>query len=190
MFKRIIKGDFNYLSKKKARVIIMTVFLFAMSIGIFITGYVTTGTKKNLLTIVAVLGCLPASKSAVSMIMFLRAKGCPLDIKEKIEPHTGKLVSMYDMYFTSYDANFPILHMIVNNKVVIGFYNDLKFDDSKCVKHLTTMLANAGYNNVTISLTSDLNKYINMLDNFNEKDILDESVQDDEIRISLYEITL
>lgn len=190
MFKRIIKGDFGYIEKKKIRVILITLFLFALAIGIFLIGYFTTGTKKNLLTIVAVLGCLPASKSAVNMIMFLRAKGCPFDTYKMIEEHTGKLIPMYDMYFTSYDANFPVLNMIVNESVIIAYYNAPKFDETKCIKHLTTMLGNAGIGNVTISLTSDLDKYINMLDNINEKEMNQNAQKDDEIRISLYEIIL
>ena len=36
-----------------------------------IAGYVTTKTKLNLLTVVAVLGCLPASRILVNLIMVM-----------------------------------------------------------------------------------------------------------------------
>ena len=61
------KGTFGYLDTQKVYEIIRTVLFYSISIAIFVTGYVTTGTKKNLLTIVAVLGVLPASKSLVSV---------------------------------------------------------------------------------------------------------------------------
>lgn len=48
---------------------------FGVSIGLYVMGYVTTGSNKNLLTIVAVLGCLPACKSLVNLILFLKAEG-------------------------------------------------------------------------------------------------------------------
>ncbi len=190
MFKRIIKGDFGYIKKKRTRVIIWTIIMFALAIGIFLTGYITTGTKKNLLTVVAILGCLPACKSAISMIMFIKATPCSESLSRQIEEHVKGLISMYDMYFTSYDNNFPILHMIVQDRVVIGYYENPKFNEEKCISHLTTMLKTAGHNGVTISLTKDLDKYLNMLDNMSLKADTEGNTADDEIRISLYEITL
>lgn len=44
---------------------------FGISIAVFLTGYLTTHTRNNLLTIVAILGCPPAARSAVGMIMLL-----------------------------------------------------------------------------------------------------------------------
>ena len=63
-----------------------TAVLFCLSLAVYLSGLLTTGTNKNLLTIVAVLGCLPASRSAVGMIMFLRAKGCSEELHERILP--------------------------------------------------------------------------------------------------------
>lgn len=190
MFKRIIKGDFGYLQKKRKRVIILTIIYFLISISIFAIGYITTGTKRNLLTVVAVLGCLPACKSMVSMIMFIRAKGCPKEKADIILLHCDKLISMFDMYFTSYSSNFNILHMVVLDSVIIGFYDDVKFDEQKAVEHLKTMLKNDGYNVNAVTLTSDMDKYLGMLDNFNSKESSSAGDKDDAIRITLYQISL
>ena len=65
------KGEYSYLSWRKKQEILKTTVLFGISAAIFVMGYFSTGSKNNLLTVVAVLGCLPASKSAVSMIMNL-----------------------------------------------------------------------------------------------------------------------
>ena len=78
-FKRIFsgeayKGEMNYINTQKKYEIIRTILYFSVSLILFIAGYVTTKTKLNVLTIVAILGCLPASKSAVNMIMFLKYK--------------------------------------------------------------------------------------------------------------------
>ena len=70
------KGTKGYLSTQSKYEIARTVLYFAISLSLFVAGIVATGDKMNLLTIVAVLGCLPACKSAVTMIMFLRYKGC------------------------------------------------------------------------------------------------------------------
>lgn len=192
MFKRIIKGDRDYLKKKRTRVIVLTIIYFAAALSVFLIGYITTGSKRNLLTVVAVLGLLPACKSTVNMIMFLRAKGCSQDVANLIEEHSGRLISMFDMYFTSYSKNFSISHMVVENKVIIGLTEDVKFDSKAFNEHIETMLKNAGHNNVTVSVTDSVDKYLVMLDNMNsELYPEDEKIKkDDEIRISLYEISL
>lgn len=188
MFKKIVKGNFNYLKDKRNRVILMTIVFFAISAAVFLIGFLTTGTKKNLLTVVAILGCLPACKSAVNMIMLIRAKGCSCFLHEKIEEVSDSL-NMYDMYFTSYKQNFAISSMVVSGGRVIGISEDPKFDEKACVEHLQTMLKNAGHTNVVISLTSETDKYINMLENL-AKEEKNDSKRDEEIRISLYEIIL
>ena len=73
---RAVKGNFGYLRAKRLTVLIRTVIFFAISLALFAAGYITTGKKENLLTIVAVLGCLPACKSMVNTIMLFRASGC------------------------------------------------------------------------------------------------------------------
>ena len=189
MLKKIIKGDYGYIHQKRNRVILITIIYFAISAAIIITGYITTGTKRNLLTVVGILGCLPACKSAVSMIMFIRAKGCTKNSYEQINPLCDNLISMYDMYFTSYSKNYPISHMVVNDNVIIGYYEADKFDEKECINHLNTILKTAGHKNITVSLTNDINKYKSMLGSMNQK-ISTNEAKDDEVRISLYEVTL
>ena len=65
------KGTENYLNTQKKYEILRTILYFAISATLFIAGYLQTKTKVNLLTVVAVLGCLPASKSTVSSKLFL-----------------------------------------------------------------------------------------------------------------------
>ena len=65
--KKALKGNYGYIKAKRNRVIIRTIIFFAISLAIFVAGYITTGTRKNLFTIVAVLGCLPACKSLVNI---------------------------------------------------------------------------------------------------------------------------
>ena len=74
--KKVNKGEFEYLAYMKKKQVIITIILFLVSISLYVAGYIATKTNANLLTIVAVLGLLPASKSFVEMIMYLRAHGC------------------------------------------------------------------------------------------------------------------
>ena len=79
------KGTEGYIRSQKKYEVIRTLLYFAVSLSLYVAGYIQTGQRANLLTIVAVLGCLPASKSAVSAIMFLRARGCSAEAAKEIE---------------------------------------------------------------------------------------------------------
>lgn len=57
---KIQKGDAGYLRRRKRLLILEAVVSFGLVAALVIAGYVTTKTKLNLLTVVAVLGCLPA----------------------------------------------------------------------------------------------------------------------------------
>lgn len=192
MFSKIIKGEFNYINNKRKRIIILTLFYFLIAIGIIIIGYVTTGTKKNLLTVVGILGCLPACKSAVNMIMFILAKGCSFDAYKALNEKVSFKDVIYDLYFTSYDKNYSLAALVVNNKRILAYTEDEKMDIDKCIDHLQMMLKNAGHTNVTINVQKKLDVFINMLNNIND-DIevnIDNKKKDEDILLSLYEISL
>lgn len=187
---KAVKGSFEYLKKKKRNAIIRTAIYFLISVSIFIAGYLTTKTRANLLTIVAVLGCLPACKSAVNMIMLIRAKGCSHEAYEKIHPLEGRLIGMYDMFFTSYQKNFPISHMVVDQKVIFCYAENEKLDADAFKEHLNTMLKQGGFKDYTITVTKDIQKYCEQLMNLNQEKGTEHPEKEDEVRILFYEISL
>ena len=162
--KKIKKGEYSYLSWRKRKEIGQTILLFGISAAIFILGYITTNTKSNLLTVVAVLGCLPASKSAVSMIMYLRIKGCSQDIQEIISSHFGKDFGSYNLYFTSEHKNYEIHHLVVKNLSVIAYSSNQKTEAAAFEEHIKTVLKRDGITNYNVKLYQDLDKYLNRVD--------------------------
>lgn len=161
---KIPKGEKGYLEYQKKNTIFRTVILFALSLAIFFTGLISTGQKENLLTIVAVLGCLPASRSAVNMIMVLRFKGMKDADFFKIKPHVGTCAALCDMVFTSYEKNYEIHHMAFKGNSLIGFTANPDCDAKKCEKHLHDLCAQNNLGDVEIKIFKELPKYINRLD--------------------------
>ncbi|MCR4989853.1 MAG: hypothetical protein K6A38_03215 [Lachnospiraceae bacterium] len=187
----IKKGEFGYLKKKRILMIAVTSFLFLLSIGIIVMGYVTTGTRKNLLTIVGVLGLLPASKCLVTLIMLFLAKSCDQSLCDEITKLNGPYISLYDMFFTSYKKNFSILHLVIMNSVIICLCADDKFDPGSCREHLLTMLKNVGTEGVTVSFAKDRDEYLLMLKNLSEKNSDNvSSAKDASIKKLLFDISL
>ena len=188
--KRAVKGNYGYLNAKRIQVLIKTIVFCVIPLLLFAAGYITTGTRKNLLTVVAVLGCLPACKSLVSLIMYVRSTGCSLTAKETIEKQEGHLIGMYDMYFTSYKQNFPVSHMVVEGKNVCGYTEISSCDTKACETHLETMLKQGGYKDLTIKIFTDLTKYVQRLKQLNEMTHERTPERDDEVRVVLYDISL
>lgn len=170
LYRKHPKGSYEHAKYKRTVDIIITIFLFLLSLGLFVIGYVATGSKKNLLTIVAVLGLLPACKMVVDVIMCFRVKPVKESVKEGIDASIGKLYGLYHMYFTSYDKNFPIDHLVITSNSVIGLSINPKFDEKMFITHLKDHMRKDGIKDITIKIFDDYDKYLNRLSEINNLD--------------------
>lgn len=175
----------GYLEKQMQRELIKTLLLFASAFGVLLIGIIIAGTKNNLLTIVAVLGLLPASKELITCIMFSRAKkySCPQalydGVQEVIAPGESSsgehdqdgaedcLLAVYDLYMTAQENNYPILSMCCRNKTLIGIADWEKFDYKKAEDHIQIMLKQNGHKNVAVKIFSEQEMYINRIRELN-----------------------
>ena len=154
------KGTKNYIDSQKKYEVLRTFLYFFMSLSLFIAGYITTKTKTNLLTVVAVVGCLPACKSLISAIMFLRYKSMSKENCARIEDARKTLPQLFDMVFTTYDKNYVVSHMVIAGNTICGFSEDKSFPEKEFQTHIQNVLKTDHYNNVTVKIFTDLNKYL------------------------------
>lgn len=191
MMKKLMtpKGAYGYIENRKVFTALRTLVYFLVCIGLYVMGYVTTGSNKNLLTVVAILGALPACKSAVNMIVFLRAKGCSETLKKKVCAYDTDLTTFYDMYFTSYQKNFPVSHMTLKGNVLCGVTENPKCDVNEAEKHLEQMLTQEGIKNVTVKIFDNAGKYIDRLSQIKNLETDEHKKRQDIIRL-LYSISL
>ena len=159
-----VKGTRNYLNTQKKYEILRTVLYFSISLSLFAAGYIQTGSRGNLLSIVAVLGCLPASKSAVGAIMFFRFQSCPEQAAAEIEQHVRGLAGLYDMVFTSYKKNFVVSHMAVSGNTICGFAENPEFDENAFRLHIDNILKLDGHKDIVVKIFTDLPKYLQRLE--------------------------
>lgn len=171
-----VKGKKNYLNSQKKYEAIRTILYFGISLSLFVAGYITTGDRNNLLTVVAVLGCLPASKSLVGLIMFLRYHSLAETDAAKIETCSKNLTCLYDLVFTTREKTYPVLHMAVCGNTVAGYMpvnkeKTLKkknVSEGNCEEHLDTCLKADNYKGVTIKIYTSLEKYTARLSGLQE----------------------
>lgn len=126
-------------------------------------GYLTTGSNLNLLTVVAMLGMLPASKSAVDMILFFKTHGCPEETYQKIEPHAKGLPTAYELYLTSYSKNFPLDAVTVKNNTIVGLTLDGKCDCAAANVHILEIMKKNALK-PSVKIFTDISKYCRRLD--------------------------
>ncbi len=157
------RGTENYLNTQKKYELLRTAIYFAISASLFIAGFIQTKTRANLLTIVAVLGCLPACKSMVSAIMFLRFKSCSAQVAEEIKKHAGELAVLFDCVFTSYKKNYKVSHLAVRGNTVCGFTEDRSFEENEFYRHIGDILKADGHRDVTVRIFDSLPKYTERL---------------------------
>jgi len=182
------KGEYAYLARHKKQEIIKTAVMFGISGAIFLMGFFSTGSKNNLLTIVAVLGCLPASKSAVSMIMNLKVKGCsPMDA-EKIRSRFGEGFGVYNLYFTSYRKNYEIHHLVVKGLSVIAFSTEGNLEAAAFEEHIRTVLKQDGIQNYNVKLYQDLYKYMARIEQLLALD--KEKGREEDVLATLFSVSL
>ena len=188
MKNKYTKGDYLYLQNKKKVEIIKTIVFFSISAALYLAGYITTGSNKNYLTIVAVLGFLPASKSAVSMIMNLKVKGCSEMAYKTISEKAGENAGAYNLYFTSYDKNYDTGHVFVKGMTIIAFTENAKLEETGFEEHIKTILNRVAIKGVNVKLYKDLEKYVSRMEQM--QNLENEKSREEDIMKNLYAVSL
>ena len=105
--------DAGYIKSRKKLVLLKCILEFGILIAIFWLGIVQTKTRLNLLTVIAVLGCLPASKALVEFIMILPHKTIDKEMVTEIESNGEMLLKLFDTVFTSEKKIMPVKSIVI-----------------------------------------------------------------------------
>lgn len=164
------KGGHGYIDRYRKRVFLISFFLFILSISVFLSGFLSTGTKKNYLSIVAVAGILPAAKFVVYFIISCKFKTLTLSEYEKTKE--SRLHQLYDLFYTTSDMNIMINVCSVSQKKVIVYTKDNKLDKKKAGCLLKENIeSELGLREVTVMIYDDLDKYLSELLSQCERDM-------------------
>lgn len=188
---RLEKGNYGYFKQKRMDEILKTILMFAVSLSLLFAGYNVSGTKANVLTVVAVLGMLPASKSAVSMIMYLRYHGCSRELFDKLSETTDKLENVqhaYDLVFTTYKVTYEVPSIVVKNGNVCGFCERKNCDLNELNKHISQILSQNGLKS-TVKIFDNFDTYLNRVRQLEAVETGEET-KDKEVMHILHQISL
>ena len=142
---RLGKGEAGYIDQKKKKELLKVILEFGIVLALFITGYITTKTRLNLLTLVAILGCLPASKAMVGFLMLLPRKSLAKEKIDLVEKKGQHLTKLYDMVLTSYEHVMPVENIVIQGNTICGYAINEKLDFSYLEKYIRTTLKNKDF---------------------------------------------
>lgn len=162
-----IKGSPCYIKKRKRIVIIKTLLQFGIVIALLLLGMMTTKSRLNLLTLVAVLGCLPASKSLVEVIMILPHRSIAPDTANEIQEKTTCLTAAYDLVLTSEKHIMPIDCIVISNNTLCGYSSNEKTDIVFAAKHIKQILYANQFTNVSVKIFDNYTAFISRVEGMN-----------------------
>ena len=171
------KGQFGYIAAEKKRKLIITAILFAVPLLIFFTAFLYFKTRLTIWTVVAVVGCLPACKMMVNLIMLFRSPSMEKSVYEQIQEHCGDLVMSYEMYMTFYEKSAFIDAFAICGNLVVGYSSDPKIDVAFMENEAQKILKGNGYR-ATVKIFKDLKPFLERLDSMNEhRESLEEGIK-------------
>lgn len=157
---KIQKGKYGYLNSKRKTETIKSLLMFALVFAIFIVGYISTGTKKNLLTVVAVVSVLPAAKQLTTTVLYYKYPSQSAEAHERIAKEIKNITSVYDIVITSYDKITELLHVAIMGKTIIGFSQKEKTNEKEAADFIKNTLERNGHKGVSVKIYKDENAYI------------------------------
>ena len=123
------KCTLGYLTKRKKAEILWIVFFVVLGVAIFLTGYLWSGVRANIFTVMAVLLVLPAAKHLVALIAY-----------DKVKTAAGQAVLYTDYVFTSTEKIMHLDFLLVKNGNVLGVIAKSKQDVPYLKQYLTDVV--------------------------------------------------
>jgi hypothetical protein len=154
------KGTAGYLDRQKKIEWLKVLLSFGLVLAIFFVGYFTTGTRKNLFTLVAILGCLPAAKILVGLITRFPYRSLEPGKAKEIREHAPNVRVLFDFVFTTYEKILPVESIVIYNNTICGYAASYKTDVDFAAKHLKKMMQDNGYSKVTVKIFHDYKAFL------------------------------
>lgn len=157
---RIEKGQPGYIKARKLKYLIWAAGEFAVVAALLVLGYIQTGSKLNLLTVIAIVGCLPASKMLVEYITMAPHKSISPDIVKELNEKASLLITCYDLIITSTEKVMPVSAVVIYGHTVCGYAESDRTDEAKCASYIKEMLKNNGYQKLTVKIFRDYKAFL------------------------------
>ena len=169
------KGQYGYIKYKKTSNLLITIAEFSVVIILLLVGYFTTGSNKNVFTVIAILGCLPAAKALVSFIVMIPYKSLPKEVKEEIKEKSQHVGLIYDLILTDKDKIMPVDAIAISGSTVCGYATNPKTDLERVTKDIKEVISNNGISGVTVKVFHEFKPFMTRVEGLSNIKAVDKS---------------
>lgn len=145
MQEKLEKGTFGYLNRNKIYAWKRAALMLSVPIAIFLAAWIVNQTRENVMTVVAVVGCLPGCNQVVRAILASRYSSIDQKLWEQVEAAKGELPVVYENVFTSYEKNYYVDCIAVCGKEALGYSSDPDLEPEAAAAHIQKMLKSGSY---------------------------------------------
>ena len=186
------KGSFGYLKKKRALSAVKSLLLLAAVFICYFAALRHFHTNKNIFSIAAALGALPAGRSIVMTIMLMRARGASESVRGAVDAVRGLQPewSGYDLTLTAYDNTFSLSHAAVAAGCVVGLTESPQTDCRQCEEHIRQTLEKAGLTGYEVRIYDSLRPYQKALEDLAALSGKGNGTEDERVMKLLYSVSL
>ena len=163
---KVQKGEFGYIRWQKKRRILVTLGLFLLPLAAFIAGVLVTGTRNNLITVIAVVGCLPACRSMVGVIMMWMQQPMEEALYREIRQHQKDLTMAYELVVTTYEKNAFLDAVAICGNKVAAYSSRMKESPEFIEQHIRKILKQNGFK-TEVKVFKEKRTYLDRLDHLN-----------------------
>lgn len=139
------KGTYGYLNRNKVNAWKKAALMLSVPIIIFLAAWIINGTRMNVMTVVAICGCLPGCNQVVHAIVASRYHSIDRELYEETERVRGDRLAVYENVLTTYEKTYYVDCLVISGRDVAGYSSDEKIDAAKAAEHIRTILRSNSY---------------------------------------------
>ena len=152
------KGMYGYIEYHKKMQLIKTIVMFLIVLLVYLTGILTTKTRENILTVVAIVGVLPSAKMLVSYIVLFKYKSPDKDKYDELNNISKGGVLLSDCVITSTDKRFYIEFAYVTDSCIYCFTESRTKDYKKIETSVEEFIKKCG-DYVSVNIIDNFENY-------------------------------
>ena len=184
---KIEKGIPGYVRSQKRIRTIRTAILFVIVFVIFSVGMILNdGDRRNIYSIIAAVGCIPAAMSAVSMIMMLMRKSVPDSFVKEIRSIAGDARLLMELFITTSEHSLYLYAAVIRDDTVAAYVPEPKSEASlsAVTSHIRSSLDQT-CGPVSVIVTDDLREFRELTAELADRETADSELQDEIAQILL-----
>lgn len=135
------KGYNGYVRRKKILLAAEVITLLAGIIGFMIIGIITTKSRKNLMTVAAIVTVIPMVNQLVVLIALFKYKSRPADEYEEVKKRCGNGILDTELVITSKtDKSFMVDYAYIHERGIICYSFDKTIDSKKAQEYIESFI--------------------------------------------------